>query len=186
MRPSLVDLGKIHHTDKGTRHTYLEVYDRLLLRHRDAAANVLEIGCLDGDSLRLWEAYFTKAAIVGLDINPCRVSGDRIAFHQCDAYDVQTVAGVCRPCDVVIDDGPHTRVSMLFAVQHYSRVLAPGGTLIVEDVWKPERLQLLAEAVPDHLKRFAYAINRNHVPGSNSGDDMLFVIDLPDHISGAK
>lgn len=185
MAQSLVELGRNHHTDKGTRHTYLEVYDNLLARHRATASNVLEIGCLDGDSLRLWESYFAKAVIVGLDTNPCPVVGDRIAFHQMDAYKVESASKIRDEYDVIIDDGPHSLSSMLFVVQHYSCMLRKGGILVVEDVPHKEWIPMLAAAVPTQFQRFMYSVDRNFVPGSVSGDDLLFVLDLPDGTGGA-
>ena len=36
---------------------------------RDSKINILEIGIENGDSLRIWREYFSKANICGVDID---------------------------------------------------------------------------------------------------------------------
>ena len=62
-------------TDKNTTHSYLPLYNQLLLKKKDIAKNILEIGIGDfgeknGGSIKLWKDYFTNATIYGLDILP--------------------------------------------------------------------------------------------------------------------
>ena len=44
---------------------YLRHYQRLLERWRDEPINLVEIGVQGGFSLKVWQAYFTRATIVG-------------------------------------------------------------------------------------------------------------------------
>ena len=66
----LDELGILHGTDKGSLgHGYLGHYERILGPLRDEPITILEIGVSDGASLRMWADYFTRATIVGVDIN---------------------------------------------------------------------------------------------------------------------
>lgn len=58
-----------HNTDKGFHHTYEKPYQRELAPRRDDILWVLEIGILDGGSLRAWRDYFPYATVVGMDID---------------------------------------------------------------------------------------------------------------------
>jgi hypothetical protein len=117
-------------------------------------------------------------------VNPCPVSGDRIRVHQGDAYCEDALQQLQGRYCVIVDDGPHTLESMLFAVSRYSLMLAHGGLLVVEDVPDSGWIPRIAAAVPKHLKRFMYSVDRNFLPGSASRDDLLFVLDLPMTVSG--
>src|ERR1700722_18692475 len=66
---TLDELGIRRITDKSSLdHDYLDKYERLFAPFRDAPITVLEIGVFDGGSLRLWEDYFPRATIVGINI----------------------------------------------------------------------------------------------------------------------
>ena len=63
----LVEQG--YRSDKGARHSYIEYYESLLAPYRRPGARLLEIGVFEGESLRLWQAYFSEGEVVGLDIS---------------------------------------------------------------------------------------------------------------------
>ncbi len=65
---NLEDLNNPY-TDKNTHHSYLPLYNSLLLPIKETANSVLEIGVNTGGSLKLWYDYFTNATIYGCDIN---------------------------------------------------------------------------------------------------------------------
>src|SRR5215212_2620700 len=50
--------------------SYLQVYEKMFepLRHRELA--LLELGILNGGSLRTWADYFPYGRIAGIDLNP--------------------------------------------------------------------------------------------------------------------
>src|SRR5688500_7895228 len=72
-RFGLGHLGAIFGTNKaGAEHigeSYCDVYERYLRPRRRRSFTLLEIGVQDGESLRMWRAYFPKARICGLDID---------------------------------------------------------------------------------------------------------------------
>ena len=56
------------HGDKGTAHTYIDEYEKLLGDRRDNIT-ILEIGVRYGHSIRMWNEYFTNSNIVGVEIS---------------------------------------------------------------------------------------------------------------------
>jgi predicted O-methyltransferase YrrM len=174
---SLVEIGGRHGSDKGTAHRYWQVYDILLARLRDSAVRVLEIGTLAGESLKVWGEYFPNAHIHGADIQTNDVEFDRLSFYLGDAYTSDALESLGDGFDVIIDDGPHTLESMCFVARYWSRRLAPGGVLVIEDIPNAAWVPQIARWVPGHLQEFMFAVDRRMVPGCKHGDDVLFVID---------
>jgi hypothetical protein len=85
----LTALALKHGTDKAT-HRYTSVYEKLFRPWRETAGKVLEIGIDFGNSLRMWQEYFTKAEIHGIDIHTrCNdFQTDRIKIHIGEQQDV--------------------------------------------------------------------------------------------------
>ena len=50
-----------HGSDKGTHHSYIDVYESLFLKYKDKKINLLEIGVNRGYSLYTWKNYFVNA-----------------------------------------------------------------------------------------------------------------------------
>ena len=99
---------------------------------------LLEIGVAEGASLRIWETYFQRASIVGIDINEgarkhatqrCKVE----IGSQGDPAFLRAIAAKYAP-DVIIDDGSHRADHILLTFEHLWPTLRPGGVYIVEDV----------------------------------------------------
>ena len=61
----IVDNSK---TDKNTIHSYLPLYQKLLISKKETAKNVLEVGIDRGGSIKLWSDFFTNVNVYGLDI----------------------------------------------------------------------------------------------------------------------
>ena len=139
MKPSLDDLGLRFQTDKAsTHHGYLDFYARFLDEIRDEARTVLEIGVYRGQSLRMWEAYFTRAEIIGLDINPesKAYEGGRVRVEIGDQSSHTVLERLARsgPFDLVIDDGSHVWDHQIASFRYlYSHVVA-GRYYILEDL----------------------------------------------------
>lgn len=111
---SLADLGKRHGTDKFS-HRYLPYYERHI---RGEVTSLLEIGVLEGNSLRMWRDHFPNAQIWGLDIDPrCKAQESeriRVVTGSQDDPDVlNDLADRAGGFDVVIDDGSHVNTHML-------------------------------------------------------------------------
>jgi len=192
---TLLDLEKtlIFFTDKNTNHSYLDTYEKLFESKKNIAKNILEIGIYNGGSIELWNAYFTNAKIYGLDIIPKNLlfvdyneeqknklynNDNVILYTGIDAYNEEfftnNFLSTNIKFDVVLDDGPHSLDSMIQFIKLYSQVMTDDGILIIEDVQDVNWLNILANAVPDHLKPFIelYDLRAN----KNRYDDLLFVI----------
>lgn len=136
-------------TDKSTGHSYVpHVYDKFFEPVRNEEISLLEIGTREGDSLRLWDAFFTKAKIYGMDndaTNKFRNVEDKtekVTIFFGDAYTDEMVAKVS-DLDFIIDDGPHTLESQLQCIEMYFDKLKDGGVMLIEDIQKFEYIELL-------------------------------------------
>lgn len=188
---SLADIVDNSRTDKNTTHSYLKLYQNLLVAKKETARNVLEIGIGDGQgitnggSIKLWHDFFVNAKVYALDIQDINAiwnglkNNDRIILHtSVDAYSKKFVQsefiGKDIKFDMMLDDGPHTLESMKSFITLYSPLLANDGLLIIEDIQDPKWINELYKAVPDNLKQFvsAYDLRKN----KNRYDDIVLTI----------
>ena len=136
---SLDDLGIVQGTDKSSVcHGYLKHYERLFSPWQHAPITLVEIGVFDGASLRTWRQFFSRARIVGLDIDrTClkhATDGIEVVIgSQTDAAFLDEVARWTRP-NILIDDGSHQADHIMFTFEHLFRHLAPGGCYVIEDL----------------------------------------------------
>ena len=61
---------------------YLRQYDSLFADMRHDEFNLIEIGVFQGGSARTWERFFTRARIIGVDIDPQAVRKARTTLRQ--------------------------------------------------------------------------------------------------------
>ena len=54
---SLEEIVDNSRTDKNTTHSYLPLYQKLLINKRETAKNVLEVGIYRGGSIKLWSDF---------------------------------------------------------------------------------------------------------------------------------
>ena len=178
------------YTDKGTTHSYINLYDRLLFKIKDTATNVLEIGIgnwnteVNGASILLWLMYFKQANIYGIDIikNQYIINDiknkDRVKlFTETNAYDPTFVKEQLENIkfDMIMDDGAHTLDSQIKFIELYSSLLSDSGILIIEDVQNILYFNDLTDATPDHLKKYIKTYDLRHKKGRL--DDLVFTID---------
>ena len=122
------------------RHDYLKHYWRHLRDLRETAETVCEIGVESGSSLRMWEEFFPRATIYGVDLNPdCkRLEGARrriVGGDQGDPEFLQSlVREVGRGFDVVIDDGSHVADHQIKTFEVLFPHLRSGGVYAIEDI----------------------------------------------------
>lgn len=118
-----------------------EIYEPLIGDKRDNKIKFLEIGVRTGASVQLWSKYFTNLEFIGIDNgddvvwqNESWVSGLNIKYLETDAYSHTTLMGLPSDLDVIVDDGPHSLVSQIWAAKFYTGKLANNGLLIIEDI----------------------------------------------------
>jgi cephalosporin hydroxylase len=178
----LVDNSK---TDKNTLHSYLGLYQKLLISKKETARNVLEVGIFNGGSIKLWHDFFPNATIYGLDIIPIKnlwseiKNKQRIKLGRYDAYDNDFFKTHFLDknikFDFMLDDGPHTLESMIQFIKLYSQIMTDDGILIIEDVQSWDWIDMLKNAVPENLKKFIQCYDLR--PNKNRYDDIVFTID---------
>ena len=173
-------------TDKNTAHSYLPLYQHLLIRKKETAKNVLEVGIYRGGSIKLWSDFFTNATVYGLDIMyiggvwESIKNNENIILHtSTDAYNddffITNFLNKNIKCDFMLDDGPHTLESMKKFIKLYSQIMTDDGILIIEDVQSWDWIDILKNEVPENLKEFikVYDLRSN----KNRYDDIVFTID---------
>lgn len=165
--PTLDALGLLHGTDKSSHtHGYLAVYDRVLQPLRRRPVRLLEIGVLNGASLRMWRDYFPRGRIVGLDRDSAALAqaGERIKVFLADQSDAPAMAALVRRLgvfDIIIDDGSHIWSHQIETLRALLPLVKPGGFYIVEDLhtsygrWAPKYRGEGGETAASFCYRFA-------------------------------
>ena len=137
---TLFQLDNIY-TDKGNSNTYYDIYTRIY-ENRRYAKNVMEIGILEGGSLKLWLEYFTFAVVYGIDSDsecvhwhlPDPFTG-RVMIKFANAYDRLTAESYCdKKFDIIIDDRSHTLEHQKLFIHFYFDVLKEDVVMIIEDI----------------------------------------------------
>jgi hypothetical protein len=183
---SLAEIANNFRTDKNTTHSYLPLYQHLLISKKETAKNVLEVGISGGGSIKLWNDFFTNANVYGLDIMPIDYvweeikNKEKIVLHtSVDAYNHDYfnthLLNSNVKFDFMLDDGPHTLETMIQFIQLYSQIMTDDGILIIEDVQSWDWLGTLANAVPQDLKPFIKIYDLRPIKGKY--DDIVFTID---------
>lgn len=143
-------LALLYGTDKSSHfHGYTRLYDSHFHSIRRRVRRVLEIGVggtdswsgydtpVGGQSLQMWKTYFPQAEIIGVDIHPKNVTGERVHFEQGDQADavfLQRLIDKWAPFDIVIDDGSHLGRHIRASFEHLWAAVRPGGYYVIEDL----------------------------------------------------
>jgi hypothetical protein len=118
---------------------YGDIYDKHFAKFRDQPINILEIGVLRGGSMRMWEKYFPKANIFGIDIDEecLQYQSDRTKIFIGDQSDVSFLRNVKAKIpriDILIDDGSHRAKDQKITFDEmYYHVRKP-GVYLIEDI----------------------------------------------------
>jgi cephalosporin hydroxylase len=188
MYPYDPNTGSKGFTDKNTNHSYLELYQKLLLPIKNKATHVLEVGVMEGGSIDLWSKFFTNAHVFGIDIvdnvriDELRKNNKVTLLLNNNAYDPEFVKQRFLnnniTFDFLLDDGPHTLESMLKFIQYYLPLLKDNGIFIIEDVPHINWIDILVKQVPINLQKYIKVYDRRHI--KNRGDDIVFTVDKLD------
>jgi hypothetical protein len=123
-------------TDKFKRHNYTEIYFDLFKNLKNEKIKLLELGILNGDSLRMWREWFSNADITGVDIEIKDVKP--IENVNIIKSNTQTI-DICKDLnyqefDIIIDDADHHPYQQLLTLWNTWPLLKKGGIYIIEDV----------------------------------------------------
>lgn len=176
--------GPASYGDKGTIHSYIEVYEALLANYRLSSKTVLEIGIMSGHSLRMWEEYFPNAKVIGVDLSdrplggmadlrPIMAEGNHniVLMDAVDPFQVKKNFGDCR-FDVIIEDASHILEHQLGIYDNFKNLMVPDGLYIIEDVDKLDEVRPLFEKID--AARPVSILDRRPIKGRF--DDVLVVI----------
>jgi hypothetical protein len=132
--------------DKGNLHSYLPVYKREMKKR--SGVSLLEVGVWQGHSIAMWNAYFTKSTVIGLDVNVSRCLFD-VDARECDATNPEQIVAALGDLtfDYIIDDGSHQPGHQVRSFELLWDRVKPGGKYFVEDIESDEALVLLGETV---------------------------------------
>lgn len=134
---SLMDLGDVYPTDKHYLHNYFnQVYQDVLFPLKDNIKTLIEIGTLDGNSLKVFKRFFKNAKIYGLDLNENIVDGD-IQVLKCDQSKEDELLQVSKNfnnVDIILDDGSHKMYDQQITLALLFPILKSGGIYILEDL----------------------------------------------------
>jgi hypothetical protein len=148
LKPVRQDLGSLaveFGSDKwGVMHWYTQHYERHFARLRTEPVRVLEIGiggyddpARGGGSLRMWQQYFRRGLVHGLDITAKNVTGPRMMAIQGDQSEPEFLDRLGRelgPFDVIIDDGSHLNEHVRISFHALFPHVRAGGLYVVEDL----------------------------------------------------
>jgi demethylmacrocin O-methyltransferase len=142
-RLPLATLAQISGTDKARGHNYIPAYERFFSKYRNRRITLLEIGVGGADagdggfSLNLWETYFRRGTIVGIDIfDKTKLSRGRVHVHQCSQVDRDGLEKIAREYggfDLVIDDGSHINEHQIRTFNILFPLMKSRGIYVVED-----------------------------------------------------
>jgi len=132
-------LGVLEGTDKSSQGwDYLRHYEAWFSRWKDEEINLIEIGVAGGSSLHVWQRFFSKANIIGIDVNPqcARFANKRVSIEIGSQEDPSFLHHVCAkyPPTIVIDDGSHQAHHIIYTFEQMFPCLLPGGIYIVADL----------------------------------------------------
>lgn len=161
----LCELADKYQTDKGGRstmyggvhgdtcHNYTPAYHAMFGDRRDSVLNVLEVGVNAGSSLRMWEEYFPRATIIGLDIRrEVLFDNGRIRCFWADGGNPDTLRSAVAdagggPFDLIVDDGSHEDHHQIRTAETLLPFLAKDGRYVIEDIDIDCRPDLLASRI---------------------------------------
>lgn len=127
------------HGDKGTAHSYIEVYEELFNPYR-FNSTILEIGLAYGESFMMWREYFIDSTIIGVDISDEEISVNFDLTEEkniiiCDATDEKLLDYIGNyKFDIIIDDGSHILQDQIKTFHLLKKLMKKNGIYVIEDV----------------------------------------------------
>jgi len=129
-----------YNTDKSSLfHDYTKIYDFVFKNLRNEKYKFLEIGVLDGASIKMWRDYFNNSQIIGIDVDQnCKLfENDRINIeigNQTDLNFLDKLVEKYQSFDIILDDGGHTWYQQKTTFKHLFEFVSPNGFYIIEDL----------------------------------------------------
>jgi hypothetical protein len=176
-------------SDKGSTHSYVEFYERYFEPQRDHAS-LLEIGMMTGGSMHLWQRYFKKYQLVGIDISPtwsqprdfqAEVENDpniALLFEiNSRSPEIPDILKLMK-FDFVIDDGDHSVLAQIDTFENYWPVVADQGTYFIEDVVEINQAEILKQFLAEYSETHQQTLKIDHYQGlkNRRADDQIIAV----------
>jgi hypothetical protein len=161
--------------DKGTLHSYIEIYEKNMDRKHDI--DILEIGVQKGHSIRMWQDYFMNSNVYGIDITLDNVIYDGLKnVYVCDATSEDQIDLFLsdKRFDYVVDDGSHLVEHQIKSFDLLWPRIKSGGKYFIEDVNGDESI----EEITSHLNKLNIkyiVIDHRHI--KNRYDDIVIIME---------
>lgn len=166
-------------------HSFTDFYYYMFAKKRNSIRKLLEIGVgskedssfpnyVNGASLYMWQDFFPKAKIYGIDIKKNLVfKKDRIQTFLCDQASPSKLKKLIKKIgsdiDIVIDDGSHDPEDKIASCKTLMPLLKKDVTYIIEDTNRPQAAMVL-----ENLKNYSCHVMRRS--RMRSSDDRLIVV----------
>jgi hypothetical protein len=136
MKSVLNEIGLKYDSDKSSNyHNYLTLYERYLADIREKECIIVEIGILNGDSLKILSEYFPNSTIIGIDIlDKSYLTIKNCKIIQGDQSDRNFLNSIVDGVDIIIDDGSHKMSHQQISLGFLFKKLKNGGIYIIEDL----------------------------------------------------
>lgn len=160
--------------DKGTAHDYLGTYAKYLSKRNNI--DFLEIGVFRGDSIKMWNEYFSNSSVIGVDISLDMVSYPELNnVFICDATSKESIDAVIgdRNFDYIIDDGSHAVRDQINTFDLLFSKIKNDGIYFIEDILGDECLNSLKLHIEEKGLRFEVFDTRR--PDTTDNDLILAV-----------
>jgi hypothetical protein len=175
-------------SDKGSHHSYVDHVYGPIFDVIPTPKSILEIGVQSGGSLVLWQKLFPNTQIVGVDVSLANFKNtealslrkvNKITVIEQDAYSTEFIEGLS-DFDFIIDDGPHTHVSQILAL-NFTQKLTKSGTMVIEDI-QPNYKEIsdLISAARKIPNIYCSYINLTHIKGRY--DDLVLVLTFNERV----
>jgi cephalosporin hydroxylase len=126
-------------TDKGTTHSYLELYQKILTPHKENYISIVEIGVKSGGSCSGFSDFFQNASVYGVDINFNNLiygkENPKIKYIEADGTHDSILNKInLNQIDLVLDDGSHIPDHQIKTVEIFLPYISKNGMFICEDI----------------------------------------------------
>ena len=165
-------------TDKGTYHSYLDIYEEELDRRENIS--LLEIGIWMGGSMLLWKRVFSNSNFYGIDNYPMydgriptEVKRLGIKMYSIDSSIPKLAKSVQETFDYIIDDAIHDERNQILTFLNYYPKLKEGGKYFIEDITGDEHLNTISSFL--ETQDYTYKVfDKRHV--QSRPDDIMVVV----------
>lgn len=142
-------------TDKGFPHQYYYMYAALFAAA--TPSSILEIGVLEGHSIRAWRKLFPQAKLTGIDCKRMLFDPvDNFEYIIADATDPTTSRSITKH-DIIIDDSSHALLDQITIFQNFKDKF--NYFYVIEDVnWERDNIYKpdMTEALKDCIRSMGF------------------------------